>query len=382
MIFSHVLYQLSYLAYPFCAISCARSRAIDRNRSITRRFLRARSLIQARASHGRARRTLSVSATPRPADHQAGPWLGVRCRRPCADPSIHSPAVAAPYERPLDAQPSIRFQPGRILSYSDRMRRAASIFVIVMLAACSRSTAADAKPQTTPAPAAPAGAQATPPPPAAQLQPPAAKPVPAQLPEVVARVNGEAINGVELESAVKGLEGRAGGPVPADQRDRVYRGVLDDMIGYRLLIQESKARKVAVPDADIEAQIAQIRGQFPSQQQFDQALAAQKMTLQDVRDDARNEIGVEKLVEGEVGSKIAVKPEAVSDFYKNNQDKFQQGPRVRASHILIQVPQGADTATKAAAKTKAEGILKDLKAGKDFAVAAKENSQDPGSAVN
>ena len=46
------------------------------------------------------------------------------------------------------------------------------------------------------------------------------------------------------------------------------------------------------------------------------------------------------------------------------------------------MPQGADAATKAAAKTKAEGILKDLKAGKDFAAAAKENSQDPGSAVN
>ncbi|PYR64041.1 MAG: peptidylprolyl isomerase [Acidobacteria bacterium] len=262
------------------------------------------------------------------------------------------------------------------------MRRAVSIFVIVMFAACSRSTAADAKPQTTPAPAARATAQSTPPPAAAQLQPPATKPVPAQLPEVVARVNGEAINGTDLENAVKGLEGRAGGPVPADQRDRVYRGVLDDMIGYKLLIQESKTRKIAVPDADVEAQIAKIRSQFPSQQQFEQALAAQKMTLQDVRDDARNEIGVEKLVEGEVGSKIAVKPEAVSDFYKNNQDKFQQGPRVRASHILIQVPQGADAATKAAAKTKAEGILKDLKAGKDFAAAAKENSQDPGSAVN
>ncbi|MFO1534023.1 MAG: alpha-L-fucosidase, partial [Thermoplasmatota archaeon] len=58
------------------------------------------------------------------------------------------------------------------------------------------------------------------------------------------RVNGEAINATELETAVKGLEGRAGGPVPADQRDRVYRGVLDDMIGYKLLIQESKARKM------------------------------------------------------------------------------------------------------------------------------------------
>ena len=267
------------------------------------------------------------------------------------------------------------------------MRRVFSIVFIISLAACSRSTAADAKPQGTTAPAKPApaatpAAQSTPPPAGAELPPPAAKPVPVQLPEVVARVNGEAINAMDLESAVKGLEGRAGGPVPADQRDRVYRGVLDDMIGYKLLVQEAKARKIAVPDADVEAQVAQIRSQFPNQQQFEQALAAQKMTVQEIRDDARAEISVQKLVDGEIGSKIGVKPEAVSDFYKSNQDKFQQGPRVRASHILIQVPQGADAATKQQAKAKAEGILKDLKAGKDFAAAAKENSQDPGSAPN
>jgi len=263
------------------------------------------------------------------------------------------------------------------------VRRAISIFFVVMLAACSRSTAANAKPQATPAPAsAPAPAQGTPPPAAALQQPPAVKAVPAQLPEIVARVNGEAINGAELENAVKGLEGRAGGPVPADQRDRVYRGVLDDMIGYKLLVQEAKARKIAVPDAEVEAQIAQIRSQFPNQQQFEQALAAQKMTLEAVRNDARSEMSVEKLVEGEIAAKVAVKPEAVSDFYQKNQDKFQQGPRVRASHILITVPQNADAATKQQAKTKAEGILKDLKGGKDFAATAKENSQDPGSAVN
>jgi len=258
------------------------------------------------------------------------------------------------------------------------VRRVISIIVVMTLAACSRSTAADAKPQATPAPAA-AASQAAPA--AAPAEPPA-KPVPALLPDVVARINGEAINKADLENAVKGLEGRAGGPVPADQRDRVYRGVLDDMISYRLLVQEAKARKVLVPEADIDAQIAQIRGQFQTDAQFQQALATQKMTLAAVREDARSELGVEKLVEAEIAGKIAVTPAAVTDFYQKNQDKFQQGARVKASHILIAVPEKADAAAKLQAKAKAEAILKDLKAGKDFAAAAKESSQDPGSAPN
>jgi peptidyl-prolyl cis-trans isomerase C len=252
-----------------------------------------------------------------------------------------------------------------------------SIIVVMTLAGCSRSTAADVKPQAAPA----TGAAASPTAPAAAPAPlPPAKPVPAQLPDVVARVNGEAINKAELENAVKGLEGRAGGPVPADQRDRVYRGVLDDMIAYRLLVQEVKARKIIVPESDIDAQIAQIRGQFQTDAQFQQALTMQKMTLAAVRDDARSELGVEKLVETEIAGKIAVTPEAVTDFYQKNQDKFQQGARVRASHILIAVPDTADAAAKQQAKTKAEAVLKDLKGGKDFAAAAKESSQDPGSA--
>ena len=260
------------------------------------------------------------------------------------------------------------------------MRRAVSILIIAVLAACSRTESASAKPQATPA-SPPASAQSAPTAPAAPPQAPAAKPVPAQLPEVVARVNGETISGKELEDAIRAISGRAG-PIPPDERDRVYRGVLDDMIGYRLMIQEAKARKIAVADAEIDAQVAQIRSQFPNDAQFQQALTAQNTTLEAVRNDTRDEMSAAKLVDSEIASKIAVKPEAVTDFYNKNQDKFQQGARVRASHILIGIPQNADAATKQQAKSKAEALLKDLKAGKDFAEAAKANSQDPGSAPN
>ena len=263
------------------------------------------------------------------------------------------------------------------------MRRAVSIVTIAALAACSRTAPANATPQAAPAPAA--SAQSAPPAPGATPQAPAAAPaakaIPAQLPEVVARVNGEAITGKDLDDAVRAIAGRAG-PIPPDERDRVYRGVLDNMIGYRLMIQEAKARKITVPDAEVDAQVAQIRAQFPSDAQFQQALTAQRTTLEAVRNDARDGMSADKLVESEIAGKVAVKPEAVTDFYQKNQDKFQQGPRVRASHILIGIPQNADAATKQQAKAKADALLKDLKAGKDFAATAKANSQDPGSAPN
>ena len=266
------------------------------------------------------------------------------------------------------------------------MRRVLPFVVAVALAACNRTKPAPANASTssaTPAPAsAAAPAQPGQTPDAAAAQPEAVKPVAAQLPAVVAKVNGESISKSDFEEAVKAAEQQAGSPVPPDQRDRVYREILDQMIGYRLLTQESKARKVAVPDADVEAQILRIKQQFPNEDEFKQALAQRHMTVEQIRNDARQNMAISKLVEDEVSTKVSVKPEEVQTFYQQNPQNFQETEKVHASHILIAAPKTADAPTRAKARAKAESILKDVKAGKDFAALAKQNSEDPGSAQN
>ena len=245
------------------------------------------------------------------------------------------------------------------------------LIVALVVCGCSRSSteaAAATTPETTP--------QA-----AAQNAPAAPKPVPAQIPDVLAHVNGEDVTKADLDRAVQALEARAGGPVPAEQRDQVVRGVLDQLIGYKVLVQETRARKVAVPDADVDARIGQIRGQFPSEAEFTQMLTQRNLTLEQVKSDARQDMAIAKLIEDEIASKVAVKPEQVTDFYAKNPDQFKQGESVRASHILISVPKGADAAAKAQARSKAEQVLKEVKGGGDFAALAKQHSADPSSAA-
>jgi peptidyl-prolyl cis-trans isomerase C len=217
--------------------------------------------------------------------------------------------------------------------------------------------------------------QSAPPAPAPAEAPP--KPVPAELPDVVARVNGEAINRTDLQSAVTQLESRAGRTVPPDQRDRLFRGVLDQLIAYRLLAQESATRNIAVSDGDVDARAAEIRKQFPSDQVFQQTLEQQHMTEAEFRDDVRQGLRITGLIDAELSARAPVTAEQVNQFYANN--SFQQGERVRASHILIAVPENADAAAKEAARAKATEILNQVKAGADFAELAKQHSQDPGS---
>jgi peptidyl-prolyl cis-trans isomerase C len=251
-------------------------------------------------------------------------------------------------------------------------------FVLVLaLSACSKTPASqNTKASSAPA-ASPVAATAQTP-----AQPETIKPVPPQLPDVLARVNGEAITKTDFEQAIKNAEQRAGSPVPPDQRDRVYREMLDQMIGFKLLVQETKARKVAIPDADVESRILTIKQQFPTEDAFKQALAQQHVTVDQIKSDTRQDLAISKLIDDEIKSKVSPKAEDVQAFYQQNPQNFKEGEKVHASHILITAPKDADAATKAKARAKAEQILKDVKAGKDFAALAKQNSQDPGSAAN
>ena len=241
------------------------------------------------------------------------------------------------------------------------------------------ATQSQQAPAAAPAQAVPAGAAQAPG--ATPAAPPAAKPIPAQLPDVVARVNGEAVSRAEFERAIKNVEARAGRQVPPEQRDQVYRGVLDQLVTFHLLQQEVKARQVSVTDQEVDARIEQVRKQFPGEEEFKKALASQGMTLDQLRKDTRSELGVSKMVEQAVTPQVKIEEGAVKDFYDKNPSQFQQPEGYRASHILIRVEPNATEAQKKEARATIDAILKQLQGGADFATLAKAKSQD-GSASN
>jgi peptidyl-prolyl cis-trans isomerase C len=215
-----------------------------------------------------------------------------------------------------------------------------------------------------------------------QPAPPPIKPMPAKLPDVLAKLNGEPIERWELENGLKRIEGRAGSKVPLEKRDEVLRNILDQLVSYHLLVQESRARKLNVTDAELEGQLTAIRQSFPTQQAFQQGIAEQGLTPDRLRRQTRMSLEIQKVLESEINSKVSVSDADVDTFYKQNLDRFKEGESVRASHILIAVPPKADAAQKQAARAKAQQLLKEVRAGSDFAKLAREQSQDPGTAPN
>lgn len=228
----------------------------------------------------------------------------------------------------------------------------------------------------TPAGSGPSGAQAAAAAPETQATPAPPKPVPAELPDPVARVNGETIGRAEFERAIRNIEGRAGAPVPQDRRAEIVRGLLDQMIAVRLLAQESLARKIAVADTEVDARYAQLRQQFPSEEAFAQALTAQAMTAEALKRDIRSDLAMGRLLEAAIEPALSLGETESKTFYDENLERFQEDEAVRASHILIRVAPDAEEAAKRKARAEAEDVLKQLRAGGDFAALAREHSQD------
>lgn len=271
------------------------------------------------------------------------------------------------------------------------------ILALAFAGACNRQPAAAASQTTSAAPAgkpatapaqpaagqpagqpAPAGSPAAAGAPAA---PPAAKPVPAVLPQVLAKVDGQPVSRAELEEAIKQAEANAGRSVPADRRDEIYRGLLDQVILFKLLAKEATVRGITVTPQEVTERMAEIKKNFPTEAEFQKKLTETHLTLAQLEAQQRRDILNAKTIEAEVEPKSTVSPADLEAYYKQNPQQFKEPEQVRASHILFSVPKDATPAAKQATRTEAEGVLKRAKGGEDFAALAKQYSKDPGSAA-
>jgi peptidyl-prolyl cis-trans isomerase D len=71
----------------------------------------------------------------------------------------------------------------------------------------------------------------------------------------------------------------------------------------------------------------------------------------------------------------------IQQYFQQHQSEYSVPEQARSRHILIKVASGADAKTDAAAKAKAEGLLKQIQGGASFTDLAAKNSDDPGSKV-
>ncbi|HOK94870.1 MAG TPA: peptidylprolyl isomerase [Anaerohalosphaeraceae bacterium] len=214
---------------------------------------------------------------------------------------------------------------------------------------------------------------------------PAAQNPAVQKEAVVVTVNGEKVTEKEIaDELAKRIEGQkkrmpAGMELPESYRQQMRKRVVDMKVEQILMNQEAKKKNIAIPDAEVVAEITKIAGrQGQSMEDVEKEIANWGMTMEDLKGQIRYQMQIKALMKAE-NKNPEPSDEEVRKFYDDNPQHFDQPEQVRASHILIKVDSDAAAEEKAKAKEKIEGILKRAKAGEDFAALAKEFSEDPGS---
>lgn len=191
----------------------------------------------------------------------------------------------------------------------------------------------------------------------------------------VARVNGNAVDAVELRRAKKVL--LRGQSVPADQQATLDKQALEQLISAELLYQAASKLELKDLDKQIDARLAQGKARFKDEQDFKKAIKDLEMDDKELREYTRRDLLITRFIETTFVSKTVVTETEIRDFYDKNIDKFKQDETVKASHILIGSDVAATPDDRKKAREKAEKLKKDLAGGADFAALAKGNSTCP-----
>jgi peptidyl-prolyl cis-trans isomerase D len=131
---------------------------------------------------------------------------------------------------------------------------------------------------------------------------------------------------------------------------------------YASISAQDIGKTINPSDADLQAFFKQNAARYA------QAVPETRKLALIAFDDASLPGGAPKVTDAEVQA-----------YYNAHLDQYKVPEEVKTRHILVTVPRGADAKTDAAAKAKAQDILKQLQGGANFADLAKKYSDDPGS---
>jgi peptidyl-prolyl cis-trans isomerase C len=198
---------------------------------------------------------------------------------------------------------------------------------------------------------------------------------------VVARVNGTTITRAQLDDMVQQVTAAMGAQgIPDVRRNELEMRTLDQLVGQELMLEKSKTLKVENLDQKVAERMATVKQRFPDDKTFQEQLKAMKMTEAQMKEKIAEGLRMEKLIDDEIRSKIQIESAEVQKFYDENPKYFNQPAQVRASHILVMVPEGADDKVKAEKRASIDKARDRVVKGEDFAKVAGEVSECPSKA--
>ena len=203
--------------------------------------------------------------------------------------------------------------------------------------------------------------------------------------EIVARVNSQIITRSELERSREQMlnEVRQQNVPETDPRVQENdKNLLRDEIDQQLLVQKGQDLDIT-GDTELIKKLDEMRKQMnlESMEDLEKAATAQGISFEDFKQNLKNNIITQQVIQREVGGHIQITGEEVKQYYDEHKAEFTRLEEVRLSEILIApAAKAGEEPTEealAAAQQKAQQALAAVKGGKSFADVAKEFSTGP-----
>ena len=207
-------------------------------------------------------------------------------------------------------------------------------------------------------------------------------------PGVWAVVDGAPITRAEVDKYYR-TQLNPDAPQPSqDEALSLKLNVLDELVNNHILLEKAKTLGLQAADGEVEDKFTEFKAPY-TEEEFQRQLKTRNYTVDDLRNDIRRQLSIQKVINHEVVAKITVTDQDVQDFYNQNRAQFNvTEPQYRIAQIVVtphkdpglRNRKNDDATTDAEARRKAAALEQQLSTGADFAQVAMDYSEDPASA--
>lgn len=197
--------------------------------------------------------------------------------------------------------------------------------------------------------------------------------------KVVATVNGAKLTEAELYQEINiimPMNQDFHGKTSEEKMNKIKADAMKNLVDLELRAQDAEAKGIKIPAADFDVEYNKMVAKFKTKKALKTAYQDSGFTDKSFKRMIERKLLADKIRLAEVDGAVTVSPEKVKNHYTANVAKYSKPEEFRASHIMVKVDPSLSSEEKLALKTKAENLLKRIKAGEKFEEIAINESDD------
>jgi len=190
-------------------------------------------------------------------------------------------------------------------------------------------------------------------------------------------VNSEVVTAGEIAGRAERARAEAARRSENLSAEAATQQAQDSLIEERVLVTHARDAGAKVDENELERVVANVAAQNRlTVPQLLERLKAEGTDVKRFRENLRDQMLIERVRDNEVQRRVRVADGEIDKFLGERRAAAAASAPINLAQILIPVPEGASTEQRESRRLQAEGALKRVLAGEDFAAVARELSQD------